>query len=340
MLTAFDQRNSKGRRDVDEKLLISERQDQYKSDIDKISQSKSNRRIGNKTQVISDPENSNVRTRGSHTNEVKAVSSILAEMLSLNVNLCEAIAEGHDVGHAPYGHHGEKILTKLSGKQFKHNIFSVVVLQDIETRGKGLNLSYETLEGILYHSRGKGELKTLINKPQEYNIVMWADKIAYTFADLSDIVSRRLGEDKVPKCASFLGNNPRKRIDTCMRALIRESKEKGEVSFSYGKEYDAFTEIRQFMFDKVYPKFDTNFHEEILSTWYNFFKENFSYIDPVIPVALLTDKDANTIVSYLAQSKEMTPYDVRNLGAVEVIKQLKGKNIDFTKADLSWGDKK
>jgi dGTPase len=159
----------------------------YFIDREKIRLSKSLRRLEDKTQVFIDHRsNPHIRNRRSHTDEVVSIAVYIAQILGLNVYLVEAIALGHDIGHSPYGHLGERIIGELSGRDFRHYIMSVVIAQFIERNGKGLNLSWEVLEGIANHSRGAGGLKINPDLPLEYAVVMLADKVAYTFSDLND----------------------------------------------------------------------------------------------------------------------------------------------------------
>ena len=138
----------------------------FQNDKNKLLHSKANRRLLEKTQVQSGPENINIRSRKSHTDEVMANSVIISEGLGLNTPLCEAIALGHDIGHVPYGHVGESTLSELCGEKFRHEVFGVCVAQHIERRGQGLNLSLPVLEGILAHSGGSGKIKTDKNQPK------------------------------------------------------------------------------------------------------------------------------------------------------------------------------
>jgi len=156
----------KNKKDEDDDYNI----DPLLKDYFKILESKALRRLNYKTQVWTCPTiNYNIRTRRIHTDEVEATAIKIASMLNnkgfeINLNLCMAGALGHDIGHTPYGHEGERVLSKLEGKEFKHYIFSVIVAQSIERKGKGLNLTAATLETILNHSSGDKEMT--INKQQ------------------------------------------------------------------------------------------------------------------------------------------------------------------------------
>jgi len=184
--------------------------DPFEMDVQKILESKAIRRLKDKTQVFCFPENPHVRTRLSHTFQVVSVSTLIARILGLNVHLCQAIAWGHDIGHTPYGHMGEEFIARMTGKDFRHEIFGMVIAQRIERMGKGLNLSFETLEGMGNHSRGDGSLTINPNLPLEYTAVMYADKIVYTFSDIKDgLRNGYLQENHLPPHLDKLGGQPR-----------------------------------------------------------------------------------------------------------------------------------
>jgi dGTPase len=344
MLKAFDVRNSKGRRDKLEELTVFDI-DPYLADSFIIGQSKALRRLNYKTQVLCYPENSHIRTRGVHTNEVIASAGTISEKLNLNTRLCIAIAGGHDLGHAPYGHMAEGLFTELGGKDFSHHIFSVVVAQEIEKQGQGLNLSYETLEGILMHTRKDGELFVNKDKLAEYSVVMFSDKFAYTFSDLNDAIrDKKLREDQVPDYAKELGKTQRERTSTCINALVKESLEKGKISFTEGKVPEMFNDLRIFMYREVYKKIDWSFHKLVLRKAYDYFRRVLEQkkwnVDPVIAVALLTDRDANRLaMEFLNNTSYPDPRKLENMGVFEILPYIKEKNIEYSNADLSWGNK-
>jgi len=187
-----------GRKDVDE--YIGPTCNQFILDLYKLQQSKAMRRLANKTQVFPDPKsNRHIRTRLIHTLEVASIAGIIAEILGLDVQLTQAIAHGHDIGHAPFGHLGEEFISTITGQEFRHEVFACVVAQHIERQTHGLNLTLPTLLGIRAHSRGKGKMSlSLVTMKNgcvdtvifEADIVMYADKIAYCFSDISDIFDR------------------------------------------------------------------------------------------------------------------------------------------------------
>lgn len=329
---------SVGRRyEEKEDILID---DPFLNDYAKIIQSRAYRRLAYKTQVISLPSNPHVRTRLLHTNEVIAISAGIAKRLGLNMNLCIAIAAGHDIGHTPFGHLGEKVLSDFSGKPFKHHINSVVVAQHVERKGEGLNLTHEVLEGMLNHARGTGKLIVDKNKHQEYSAVMFADKIAYTFSDLNDAMRYGyINKNKIPACALNLGDTQRERTNNAVKALISESQEKGFVHFSEGSVFQNFDELRKFLCKEFYYKVDVSLQEKILRSLCEYFSNDkeFPNIDPVIAVSLLTDKESDYLGRFLLEHKKPSPSQIKYLGIVEILPYLKKMSIDYIDPDLNWG---
>lgn len=328
---------TKGRRQPEKpKMMI---KDHFLYDCFMIRNSKAHRRLDGKTQVMTFPDNPHVRTRGMHTREVATISEEISLNLGLNTYLCRAIAEGHDIGHAPYGHIGESVLSELGGKPFKHYINSVVVAQNIERRGTGLNMTYEVCEGILNHSRGSGELHVDNSKPQEYSVVMFSDKIAYIFSDLND--AYRYGYiKKEPEFAKKIGVNQRERVKNTIKALIDESIERGYVSFSDGLVFEYFDRLKKFMYEEVYSKVDHTTHNiqrDVLYNLYEFFKtdEEFEGIDPIVAVSLLTDREANRSLELMASSRRLSDGYIKNFGIYELLPYIR-KPIDYTDPDIDW----
>src|SRR3989344_5151201 len=325
---------SKGRRyEEREDVLMG---DPFLDDKFKILQSKAYRRLAYKTQVVTTPDNPHIRTRLAHTNEVMAVSMLIAKNLNLNVSLCEAIAAGHDIGHAPYGHYGEDFLTRFGGKEFRHNVNGVVIMQHVERRGKGLNLAYETLEGMLNHAYN-GEQARQNPEPQEYAVIRIADQIAYTFSDLNDaIIYNYLKEDKLPECALKLGNGQRQRLHNSLRALISESREKDKIEFRESKEAEYFRQVTEFMLNEVYRKINHSIHDIILGELCRFFSdnENALKVNPVLLVSLLTDSEANAFGELLIRSKDPSLEQIKNFGIFEILPYIQNKKIDYTDSDL------
>jgi dGTPase len=310
--------------------------DPFMNDFMKIVQCKASRRLARKTQVMCDPANPHVRTRLLHTQEVMYVAHSIAEKLGLNTNLCMAIAAGHDIGHGPYGHSFESAAKKLD-RNFLHNVNSVVVAQHVEWKGEGLNLHLETLEGILHHARGKREMVVDPSLHQEYNVVMYADKIAYTMSDLNDAIRYGILKDD-PALAKKFGCEQMERNNKCIRALVEESLEKGYVSFEESAVAKDFAELRRFMYDHVYSKIDQQSQMHVLLGIYDAFKFEpaFEGIDPLLVMSLLTDEEAFNARNVIFQRGQWDISRCPDLGVLEIVKYLKDRNIDCNNPDLDW----
>lgn len=307
----------------------------YSLDKIKILQSKGLRRLAEKTQVHSLPFNPHIRTRLIHTFEVVANSISTANILGLNSDLCEAIAWGHDIGHGPYGH----IFEEVTG--INHAVNSAIVSQELERKGKGLNLTREVVDGILTHSRNKNALVIDERKSNEINLIVYVDKIAYTFSDFNDF--QRLGmfaDKKIPESILRLGNGvnaQRKRTSVCLEALIEESLTEGKISFALCKIAQKFKEIRNWMFEEMYLPIDWEEKKENLRTIIRYFEgegnkfcEN---LQPNFVVSLMTDKEADWF-SEILKRREPTIEEINKLSLMEIIPSLNGKKIDHTKYDL------
>jgi len=236
--------NSRGR-DIDEPQC--DIRPVFQRDRDRIIHCKSFRRLKNKTQVFLAPMGDHYRTRLSHTLEVSQNARTIAKALRLNEDLVEAIALGHDLGHTPFGHAGERILNKLCEGGFKHNEQSVRVIEKLEKDGRGLNLTWEVRDGILNHEM---ELKAAT---LEGRIVRLSDKIAYTCSDIDDAIrANLLSEEDLPKeVTNELGHSARERLDTLIHDMIMSSQNLDDIHLSDEK-MQAFLELRKFMFANVY----------------------------------------------------------------------------------------
>ncbi|MBD3252620.1 HD domain-containing protein, partial [Candidatus Pacearchaeota archaeon] len=296
---------TRGRRYSEDYGVIAE--NPFVEDEARILDSAAYRRLAHKTQVIISPSDTFIRTRASHTSEVVGAALYIASNLSLNINLCRAIALGHDIGHAPYGHIGESVLSEILGRKFRHNIAGVVAAQKIENKGEGLNLSYETLEGILHHSRTRADLTVDETLPDEYTAVMFADKIAFALADLNDgIRTGYINEQRLPEFVHALGYSQKKRLFNILGALIRESKEKQIVSFSEGDIAENFYKLRDFLHEAFYYKIDIDPVKDTLKRAYDFFREEpkFDGVDPALALFLLTDSEANHMAGVFRENNK------------------------------------
>ena len=219
----------------------------FRRDRDRIIHSKAFRRLKDKTQVFISPEGDHYRTRLTHTLEVSGIARTIARALSLNEGLCEAIAMGHDLGHTPFGHGGERELAALTDGAFAHNLQSVRVVEKLEHDGAGLNLTAEVLDGIACHS-GDARAKTL-----EGRVVALADRIAYINHDIDDACrAGLLKESDLPhEFTELLGHRQSKRINTLVMDTIKESLGKDEIVMS-PEIHHAMMGLRKFMFERIY----------------------------------------------------------------------------------------
>ena len=220
---------------------------EFQRDRDRIIHCKSFRRLKFKTQVFLSPEGDHYRTRLTHTLEVAQVARTIARSLRLNEDLTEAIALGHDLGHTPFGHIGERTLDQLMLEGFQHNEQSLRVVDVLENDGQGLNLTHEVRDGILTHS-GKQAPATL-----EGQCVRRADRIAYLNHDLDDALRGGvLKEFELPAdCMKVLGNTHGERINTMIRDIIDSSEGKDRLEMSPLVQ-EAMDGLREFMFERVY----------------------------------------------------------------------------------------
>lgn len=219
----------------------------FQRDRDRIVHSKSYRRLKHKTQVFIIPEGDHYRTRLTHTMEVAQIARTIARALRLNEDLAEAIALGHDLGHTPFGHAGEKALNDIFEPGFKHNEQSLRVVDHLEG-GRGLNLTWEVRDGILNHT-GPVRPSTL-----EGQIVKISDRVAYINHDIDDAIRGGvLKEDQIPaQCREILGKEHRNRINTMVLDLIHSNRcEADEIKMSPSIQ-EVTDKLRSFMFQYVY----------------------------------------------------------------------------------------
>ena len=216
----------------------------YQRDRDRIIHCKAFRRLKHKTQVFLSPESDHYRTRLTHTLEVAQIARTIARALRLNEDLTEAIALGHDLGHTPFGHAGERALNEITGS-FAHYEQSVRVCEKLEKNGRGLNLTYEVLDGILHHTKGE-EAHTL-----EGRIVRTADRVAYINHDIDDAVRAGvISNDDIPRdIANHLGCTKSQRINTLVTSIVNNSVDTVKMDGETEKYYDL---LHEFLFESVY----------------------------------------------------------------------------------------
>ena len=237
---AFRESDSRGR---EVPLPPSEVRSEYQRDRDRIIHSKSFRRLMHKTQVFLAPEIEHYRTRLTHTLEVTQIARTIARALSLNEDLCEAAALGHDLGHTPFGHIGEKALQRYCLPEFTHYGQSLRVVEKLER----LNLTWEVRDGIVNH-QGDHLASTL-----EGRVVKFADRIAYINHDIDDAVRAGiLAEADIPEnLHKVLGANHSARINTMVTSVIRASDGKNLIAMEDDIKV-ATDELRSFLFENVY----------------------------------------------------------------------------------------
>ncbi len=233
----------------------------FMRDRDRVIHSKAFRRLKHKTQVYISPGNDHYRTRLTHTLEVNQIAKTIGRALRLNCDLIEAIALAHDVGHTPFAHCGENVLDECMSGGFRHNVNSVRVLSKIERHGerRGLNLSWEVLDGVLHHSgfsRNRDHAATL-----EGQIIRYSDKIAYVQHDIDDTIRANIfREEDLPQAyTDVLGHDLGERITVLVNDLIAQGQRitapdfDGERILTFSPEIDqALRGLRSFMFDEVY----------------------------------------------------------------------------------------
>jgi dGTPase len=189
------------------------------------------------------PEGDHYRTRLTHTLEVSQIARTIARCLRLNEDLTEAIALGHDLGHTPFGHSGERVLNDLTG-HFEHNEQSLRVVRFLEG-GEGLNLTFEVRDGIVNHKKG------LVPATLEGMVVNFSDRVAYINHDIDDALRAGIISYIPEECAKELGATHSKRIDTMIRDIVETSYPGKEIKMSLGIA-EMTEKLRQFMFEKVY----------------------------------------------------------------------------------------
>ena len=253
--------------------LVPESPDPYRTcfqqDRDRILHSKSFRRLAHKTQVFLAPEGDHYRTRLIHTLEVSQVARSVARPLGLNEDLVESIALGHDLGHTPFGHAGERALSRALARYrgidpgsregltlFEHNRQGARIVDYLERDGRGLNLTREVVDGILCHSKG------LRAKTLEGRVVGLSDRITYVSHDIDDAERAGiLSEDMLPAGPrAVLGSCTSERIERMVRDIVRESSAAGDITMSKTA-WEAMMAMRAFLFDHVYSRGEAKVEE-------------------------------------------------------------------------------
>ena len=263
--------HSKGREREEEQCDI---RPVFQRDRDRILHSKSFRRLKDKTQVFLTPEGDHYRTRLTHTLEVSQNARTIAKALRLNEDLVEAIALGHDLGHTPFGHAGERALNRICPYGFEHNVQSVRSVERLEKGGQGLNLTAEVRDGILNHQTA-GMPFTLEGK-----IVRFSDKIAYIHHDMDDAIRGGiLTEKDVPReIGDVIGYTTGERLDHFIHDIVTTSFETDDIRMSEPVA-EAMKKLRNFMFERVYQnpeaKSEESKAEMLIETLYTHYLKHF-----------------------------------------------------------------
>lgn len=267
---AMHSKDSRGRLKNEEQCDI---RPVFQRDRDRIIHSKAFRRLKDKTQVFLTPEGDHYRTRLTHTLEVSQTARTIAKALALNEELVEAIALGHDLGHTPFGHAGERALNRVCPTGFKHNEQSVRTVDKLEKDGQGINLTYEVRDGILNHQTS-GMPATLEGK-----VVRLSDKIAYIHHDMDDAIRGGiLNEKDVPKeIAKAIGATCGQRLDHFIHDIVNTSESTDDVRMSE-ETAQAMTDMRRFMFERVYQnpiaKAEEGKAETLIETLYYYYLDH------------------------------------------------------------------
>ncbi|MBR2489473.1 MAG: deoxyguanosinetriphosphate triphosphohydrolase [Clostridia bacterium] len=240
-VAAFSE-ESRGRKSFEEKCVL---RTDFQRDRDRIIHSKAFRRLKHKTQVFLSPESDHYRTRLTHTLEVSQIARTMARALRLNEDLTVAIALGHDLGHTPFGHAGERAINDLVSFSFVHYEQSVRVCEKFEKDGKGLNLTYEVLNGIDRHTCGEW------SESLEGRLVRLADRIAYINHDIDDAVRAGvISESDIPsEITEHLGQGKSERITTLVSSIIANSKNEIIMDSETERYYNL---LHEFLFEAVY----------------------------------------------------------------------------------------
>ena len=299
---------TKGRQRIEEECLL---RPAFQHDRDRIIHSKSFRRLKHKTQVFLIPMGDHYRTRLTHTLEVSQIARTISKALRLNEDLTEAISLGHDLGHTPFGHAGEDTLNEIVPGGFNHADQSLRVVDLLEKDGKGLNLTFEVRDGILKHTKGKGEI--LCEDPEamaftrEGQVVRIADIIAYINHDIDDAIRGEvISSDDIPgHCLKCLGDTHSKRINTMVNDIIQETLESGDGKLSISKKVlSAVWDLREFLWEHVYESkaVHTDFYKatKILKELYQYLVDHPDYFLTLIKMESLYDSLERCVCDFVA----------------------------------------
>ncbi len=280
--------NSRGRRKREREGEI---RTCFQRDRDRIIHSKAFRRLKHKTQVFLAPRGDHYRTRLTHTLEVSQIARTIARSLRLNEDLTEAIALGHDLGHTPFGHAGEEVLREIYPGGFDHYKQSIRVVDILERNGQGLNLTFEVRDGILKHSKGRGEIFSVRAKDRTFEgqIVRISDIVAYVNHDLDDAMRAGvLKRSNIPPEFFKIGDSQSKRIDTMVKDIIYTSQAMGLKEIQMSRDIKAITyAMRDFLYENIYEgeitKREFKKAKKILYDLYSYYLKHIDEVFKEIP---------------------------------------------------------
>lgn len=267
----------------------------FQRDRDRIIHSKAFRRLKHKTQVFLAPKGDHYRTRLTHVLEVSQIARTIARALRLNEDLTEAVALGHDLGHTPFGHAGESVLREIHPGGFDHYKQSLRVVDFLERDGEGLNLTHEVRNGIVTHSKGKGQIipekQSEKAETPEGLVVRVSDIIAYVNHDLDDALRAEvIKRSDIPRdLTAVLGDSHSNRIDTMVKDVIYSSSSTGNEHILMSDEVSSATyRLRDFLYEHVYEsemiRDEFNKAKKILGDLYGYYLEHIEEIFKDIPV--------------------------------------------------------
>ena len=271
----------------------------FQRDVDRIVHSKSFRRLKHKTQVFLQPEGDHYRTRMTHTLEVMRIARTIARGLRLNEDLTEAAALGHDLGHTPFGHAGERALSRMVEGGFRHYEQSLRVVDRLENGGAGLNLCHEVRSGILCHTAGP------VADTLEGQLVRFADKIAYINHDIDDAMRGGIifPTDIPIRISQALGFTHGERIETLTMDVIRASAG-GDAIRQSEPVAAAMAELREFMFQSVYfnplAKGEEGKAEDMICLLYEYYDKHADKLPPEYQDILVREGRARAVLDYIA----------------------------------------
>ena len=293
---AFLTENTKGR---DFPVTPQSIRTEFQRDRDRIIHSNSFRRLTHKTQVFLDPEGDHYRTRLTHTLEVTQIGRSISRALRLNEDLTEAACLGHDLGHTPFGHAGEKVLNRVYPKGFRHNEQSLRVVEKLEKNFQGLNLTVEVRDAILHHT-GDVPAETLEGK-----VIKFADRIAYINHDIDDALRAKIlkFEDLPRDLIKILGKTSGERINTMVNGIITESEGKNDIKMRKDI-LEATEKLRDFLFANVYDnsvaKIEEKKVEFMLEQMYNYFVKNYNMLPTEYKTIINSDGVERAVCDYIA----------------------------------------